>query len=297
MLLRQLTYFAAVVECGSFTEAAERCYITQSAVSQQIRALEQELGVTLLERRSRGFELTAAGRYLYEHGRALLDEAEALCRETRRAGSEEARTLRIGCPRSYSSTELPDAVSRFAQEHPDTDVEVVPGTHEELFDLLRSAGVDLALSDQRRAFSDEYVNLELPEAQCMAELPGGHGSASAGGVELAEMRGTPCILVAPRSQRGTEQDFYRRTLGFTGSFLFAGSLEEARLMVAGRRGFLPVDAIGTLSPPDPSVVRVPLLRFGRPLTRRYCLFRRAELTSSRIESFAGLLKSLIEAKI
>ena len=53
MLLRQMKYFAAVVECGSFTEAAEQCYISQSAISQQIRTLEKELGVELLHRGNR----------------------------------------------------------------------------------------------------------------------------------------------------------------------------------------------------------------------------------------------------
>ncbi len=61
MLLRQMQYFAAVVEAHSFTEAAERLYISQSAVSQQISALERELGVKLLERGNRSFTLTAAG--------------------------------------------------------------------------------------------------------------------------------------------------------------------------------------------------------------------------------------------
>ena len=61
MLLRQMKYFTAVVECGSFTEAAEECFISQSAVSQQIQALENDLGVKLLHRESRGFSLTPAG--------------------------------------------------------------------------------------------------------------------------------------------------------------------------------------------------------------------------------------------
>ena len=61
MLYRQMQYFVAVVECDSFTEAAERCYISQSAISQQIRALEQFLGVTLISRGNRRFSLTPAG--------------------------------------------------------------------------------------------------------------------------------------------------------------------------------------------------------------------------------------------
>ena len=65
MLLRQIKYFIAVVESGSFTEAAEKLFISQSAVSQQIRALESELGVALLIRKNRSFTLTQAGGHLY----------------------------------------------------------------------------------------------------------------------------------------------------------------------------------------------------------------------------------------
>ena len=60
MLLKQMKYFISVVECNSFTEAAEQCYISQSAISQQIKALEQELGVDLIKRNNRQFTLTPA---------------------------------------------------------------------------------------------------------------------------------------------------------------------------------------------------------------------------------------------
>lgn len=63
MLLKQMKYFISVVECNSFTEAAEQCYISQSAISQQIKALEQELGVDLIKRNNRQFTLTPAGEY------------------------------------------------------------------------------------------------------------------------------------------------------------------------------------------------------------------------------------------
>ena len=80
MLLRQMQYFAAVVETNSFTEAAERCYISQSAMSQQIRSLEHELGVKLLERRNRSFTLTVAGEYFYTHCKDVLAAADMLVR-------------------------------------------------------------------------------------------------------------------------------------------------------------------------------------------------------------------------
>ena len=60
MLLRQMKYFTTIVDCNSFTEAAEQCYISQSAISQQIQALEKELGVELIHRENRRFSLTPA---------------------------------------------------------------------------------------------------------------------------------------------------------------------------------------------------------------------------------------------
>ncbi|MCH5352170.1 MAG: LysR family transcriptional regulator, partial [Acutalibacter sp.] len=65
-MLNQVRYFQAVVRLGSFTEAAEECNISQSAISQQIKALEQELGVQLLERSKRKFTLTPAGEHFYK---------------------------------------------------------------------------------------------------------------------------------------------------------------------------------------------------------------------------------------
>ena len=71
MLFRQMKYFTAVVDCGSFTEAAEHCYISQSAISQQIRALEKDMGVELIYRENRRFSLTSAGEYFYDQSKGM----------------------------------------------------------------------------------------------------------------------------------------------------------------------------------------------------------------------------------
>lgn len=74
LLLKQMQYFVSVVECNSFTEAAERNYISQSAISQQIMALESELGIKLLVRENRKFSLTPAGEYFYRKSLGVLDQ-------------------------------------------------------------------------------------------------------------------------------------------------------------------------------------------------------------------------------
>lgn len=104
MLLRQIKYFCAIIDEGSFTEAAEKCFISQSAISQQIQSLEKELGVKLIHRENRRFSLTHAGEYLYRHGTALLSEAESICKETKRIGQNGELILKIAYPKHYSST-------------------------------------------------------------------------------------------------------------------------------------------------------------------------------------------------
>ena len=103
MLLKQMKYFISVVECNSFTEAAEQCYISQSAISQQIKALEQELGVDLIKRNNRQFTLTPAGEYFYRHGVELVSEIDNLKRETVRRGQDQELSLKIGYLRCYGA--------------------------------------------------------------------------------------------------------------------------------------------------------------------------------------------------
>lgn len=293
MLLRQMRYFVAVVECNSFTEAAERCYISQSAISQQIQSLERELGVELLHRENRHFTLTPTGEYFYSGCKAILQQTGDLVRETKRLGSDGELHLRIGYLRCYSGLELHQAIAEFSSLYPELAIDIVNGTHEELYDLLRHGGADLVLSDQRRAFSDDYVNYELADCGCCAELSVNSQLSARGSVELDDLRLLPCILIAPRERRGAEQEYYQNTMGFGGSYIFAGSLEEGRLLVVSNRGFLPVDSVGTLPPAGASIRRLPICKGGRQLRRNYCVFWRRERTNYYIEEFASTLRALL----
>jgi DNA-binding transcriptional LysR family regulator len=293
MLLRQIKYFTAVIDCNSFTQAAERCYISQSAISQQIQALEKELGVQLIIRKNRRFSMTSAGEYFYRHCKGLLEEVDELCRETIRIGQNDEGELRIGYLRCYSGQELYQAVAEFSQIYPEISINIVNGTHEELYNLLRFGGVDLILSDQRRAFSDEYVNFQLLKCGCYVELSAHNALSSQQSVQIEQLKRMPCILISSKEQQNVEQDYYQNTLGFGGSFLFAENLEEGRLMVVGNRGFLPIESIGTLPPEGASIRRLPLCRGEQQLFRNYCLFWNKEHTNYYIEEFARLLRKLI----
>lgn len=294
MLFRQMKYFISVVECNSFTEAAEQCYISQSAISQQIRSLEKELGVELIHRENRRFTLTPAGEYFYEQSKGILNEVEDIRRETFRIGKDKEMELKIGYLRCYSGQELHQAVAEFSRLYPEVSIHIVNGTHEELYDLLRFGRADLVLTDQRRTFSDKYANFQLLKCGCYAELSVRSPLAEQESVTMEELKRQACILISSREQQNIEEDYYKNTLGFGGRFLFAENMEEGRLMVAGNRGFLPVERVGTLPPCGTGVKRLPVMERGQQLKRNYCLFWVKENASYYIEEFAEILRKLLK---
>lgn len=295
-MLRQVKYFQAVVRYGSFTQAAEECCISQSAISQQIQALEQELGIQLLARRNRKFSVTPAGEYFYKKSMVWTADFEKLCRETLRIAHEDDPQLCIGYLKCYSGKEFYQAVAEFMEKYPDIAVHIINGSHEELYDDLRTGRVDLILSDQRRAFSDEYVNVILTTSECYIEIAGRSPIAEMESVSVQDLKDIPCILVASRGQHENEQGYYRDVVGIKGEFLFAENLEEARLLVIGGKGFMPVEGDAGTVQFGTALRHVPLLRGTWPIRRNYCAFWRADNSGYYIEEFADILKEKFKAE-
>lgn len=289
MLLKQLQYFVTAIDEKNFTEAAEKHYISQSAVSQAIQALERDLGVKLLVRRNRTFYPTPAGEYLYRRSKKLLGELEQMVSQTQRIAGGADQSLCVAYPNLYAGPECLDAVAEFSAAHADISVSTFTGTHEEIYKGLLSGAIDLALSDQRRAFREDYVNLELPRADCMVEIAERKLQGDSSFLELSQMPGLPCVLIAPREYRDTEMNYYRDAFGLQGDFLFAANLEEARFIVTSGRGFLLIEALGRLPNPPKGVRRIPLYRGGQKITRKYCLFWKKDRSNEHIEEFARLL--------
>ncbi len=294
MLLKQMKYFITIVDCHSFTEAAELCYISQSAISQQMKALENELGVELFKRNNRQFTLTLAGEYFYRHGKELIEEIENLKKETIRRGEDQELSLKIGYLRCYGAQELHHAIAQFSKTYPEVAISITNGTHEELYELLKSHDVDLVISDQRRAFNNDYFNYELLYSDCFIEISNLNPLSQKDKLTKEDLKRISCILVSTKQQESTEKDFYQNTLGFSNQFLFAQTLEEARLMVVSNRGFLPIEAVGTLPPPAPGISRIPLYHHDKQLQRNYCAFWEKAKTSYYIEEFAELLRQLLK---
>lgn len=290
MLLRQIQYFQSVVECGSFTEAAENNHISQSAISQQIKSLEEELGFPLLLRRSRSFELTPAGRYFYEHSLKVTAGLQKLLRETKAIALDEKASIRLGYLKNYGGHEFQMAIADFANRYPNVDISIQSGTHEELYEMLVNDTVDLVISDQRRAFADAYNNLPLKRQKGYIEVPAGSFLSSLEKVTVEDLDNSTCILVTSAGQEENDKAFYRDILGFRGQYLMAYSLEEARMFMLAGKGFLPIEGIFD-EMPNRYVKQIPLYRKDRMVYRLFCAFWKKDNSGYYIEEFADILQA------
>src|ERR1019366_1570003 len=122
MELRQLRYFVAVAEQGNISQAAKRIFLTQSALSRQIKALEDEIGQCLLERQAHSIRLTPVGEALLREARELLQHADQMLERVRVAGC--GLRLRVGYAPSLAAGLLSGAVESFTQTHPNASVEL-----------------------------------------------------------------------------------------------------------------------------------------------------------------------------
>lgn len=294
-MFRQIKYFQAIVRTGSFSTAADECAISQSAISQQLMALEHQLGFKLLERSRRQFYLTPAGEFFYRQSLKFSAEWESIIRDARKISRGEVFGLKFGILKSLCSQALHLSLSEFCKRYAGADMhlELSFGDHEELFDLLRNDDIDVLLSDQRRAFSEEYVNFPLCALPLSIEVSVNSPLADFVSLGVEDLKNFVCIIVASKEYRDNEEEYYRTVLGFKSNFIFAQSMESARLMVSGNQGFLPVDEC-MQSTAFPYFSRVKLIRGNDLILRRYCLFWKKNRPLSEYEILAQILKRHFE---
>jgi DNA-binding transcriptional LysR family regulator len=138
-----LRSFAAIVDAGSMLKATERVFVTQSALSLQMKRLEDLVQTSLFQREGRKLALTPAGQNLLGHARDILSANDRAVLAL--SGDVLSGPARIGVAEDFAETILGDVLARFAQLHPDAQVQVRAGTAAELLDLMQSEQLDVAL--------------------------------------------------------------------------------------------------------------------------------------------------------
>jgi DNA-binding transcriptional LysR family regulator len=189
---------------GSFSAAAESLSFTQSAVSQQVAALEREAGAVLVERSARGVRLTDAGEAVVRHAECILAKlAEAEAELEAIAGLRGGR-VRMAAFESAAGTIMPIAISRFADLHPGVELSMALMDQEDSIPALRAGDIDLAITVGTAAPGDSegdgVSHYHLLEDPMYLVLPQHHPLARKRGVRLADLADEPWIGGAPNCE-------------------------------------------------------------------------------------------------
>ncbi|MFE6753988.1 LysR substrate-binding domain-containing protein [Streptomyces sp. NPDC057684] len=196
---RDLRYFVAVAEELHFTRAAERLYVSQPALSKQIRMLERQLGTELFDRDRQGVRLTPAGAALLPHARAVLAAWETGAEAVERAKAEQLATLDVGMSTSPGRGGLLPAVrSRFAEAHPDARIRLRQFGWDDATAGLADGTCDVAFVWLPLPDADRYRWVVVAEEPRHVALPETHRLAALDEIDFADLADEP-FLALPRS--------------------------------------------------------------------------------------------------
>lgn len=185
--------FVKAVECGSFTKAAEELNYTQSAISRMINDLENEWGITLLERGKSGVTLTSDGMRLYRYCVNVCNEYQKLEHAVDEVNGLQTGIIRIGAFSSVATHWIPNIVKHFQKDYPEIDYEILLGDYEEIAEWIKSGRIDCGFTNLLYAEGLDAEVLEKDEL-CVV-LPKNHPLCQRKTISLEELGEDPFLLL------------------------------------------------------------------------------------------------------
>lgn len=194
MDIRRWKVMLAVSDAGSYTRAAEELGLTQSAVTQMMKALEKEVGFSLFVKSGRGMRPTPEAQSLLPSVRALLSADEVVRQEIASLNGVQTGTIRIGTYLSCSIHWIPGILKKFHADHPGIHFHVIEGDEGELADWIQERRVDIGFISRQEG--QRYQFLPVMEDEIYAVLPSGHPLAEQEAVPLTSFEGAPFVTTA-----------------------------------------------------------------------------------------------------
>ncbi|MFD4530250.1 LysR family transcriptional regulator [Streptomyces sp. NPDC058470] len=291
MQLRQLEYFLAIWESGSFSGAATRLYVTQPSLSQQIRILEKELGSALLERGRHGVTLTPAGRAFLPQAQRVVQAAQDAKDAVRQVTEGRRGDVHVLTVRSVASGVLPPSAARWHSLFPTTVLRLHDFSHRrDLEEAARSGQGDLAVGPRPPAWDGPAVSLGYE--QMVVVGPNEHESGAA--AEPAELASADWVLYEPEQGMSEVVDWVTTGLGFAPRAVARTGQVSAALQFA-------IEGIGMAVAPENAVPSAwskharrigsgyfrELVAFSRKQPSRLAEEYRTMLTSAELPLLAG----------
>lgn len=195
MEMHQLKYFLAVAETGSFSRAAERCYVSQPSLSQQIIKLEQEIGQPLFDRAGRRVMLTQAGKTLLEHARTILMTVENATKQLKSADEKTNVHLAVGVIPTIAPYILPKVIGSFLKNRPNVELVIQEDYTQRLITALCEGEIDVAI--MALPISNDQLAVEtLGTDDLLLALPRGHRLTKKRRVKTTDVRDERFVLIS-----------------------------------------------------------------------------------------------------
>lgn len=286
MNLRQLEYFVTIADAGSFTRAADELTVAQPSLSQQMKALERELGGALLERLPKGVRLTAAGKAFLPEARTAVAHAERAARAARSALGVAAGELELATVTSVAYGVLPPSLQRWHADYPGVALTLQEFRHRRtLEEAVRSGTGDIAVGPRPREWNGPVVQLGWEEF--VVVLPYGDPlAARAGGIPVEALRERDWVMFAPDHGLSDVLRFVCARAGFTprSAVVTAQVASAAHLAAAG---------LGIALIPDnvvPAGLEAEVRRLRAPVVRPLVAFTR-QAFGPTADAFLGVLRA------
>jgi molybdate transport repressor ModE-like protein len=291
--VRRMRVLREVVSSGSFSAAAEALHLSQSAVSQQIAALEREVGMPLLERTSGGPKLTPAGKALMDHGDAVITRLEEAERELAQIAGLEGGRLRLACFPSASATLMTRALAVFRQRFPNVELEFSEEEPEESFPGLKRGDFDLVVVFDYPNFPLEFdrdTDAEMVYEEPMwVALPPGHPLAAAKSVRIEDLADEDWLCGALPSSCRYQVLQLGRDAGFEPRIAFHS--EDYNVIKGFVAAGLGVTVLPELAADHPEV-ELRDVRGAKPTRRIWAVTRESEARPPAAEEMLGILREV-----
>jgi molybdate transport repressor ModE-like protein len=294
--VRRIRVLQEVVTRGSFSAAAESLHLSQSAVSQQVAALERETGVPLLERTTNGPKLTGAGEALMEHGDAVICRLEEAERELSQIAGLEGGRLRVASFPTASATLMTRALALFRQRFPKVELEFTEAEPEDSFPGLKRGDFDLVIVFDYPEFPLDFsrdVEAELIYEEPMrVALPPGHPLAAAKSVRISDLAEEDWLCGALPSSCRFQVINLCREAGFEPHIAYQS--EDYGVIKGFVAGGLGISILPELAGDHPGIELLPV-RGQKPVRRDWAVTRETEVRSSAAQEMLGILREVCRA--
>lgn len=236
MNINQLKYYIALANTLSFTKASKQFYISQTAITLQIKLLEEELGCTLIDRSTRPLTLTAAGNTFLIEAKNIINSLDQAIIKTKESSTNLKGILKLGYLKGYERSDLSDKLALFHKKYPEVIISTYRMDSSDLFENLKKSSLDAIIASSYNSSDSDIKTRIIDTVPLMVALYENHPLAKAASIKRADLKNERIIQMTGPINEAYYLNLYHNA-GYKPNIIFSSSdYESILIMVASEQG-------------------------------------------------------------